>query len=168
MPSHYLNQCWFFVNWTLDNKFYWNLYENKQIIIQENAFESVVCKRAATLTWSHRGLVISEKYFTYLCIFRAAAVDRLLVMSNNNAYQFMRTLAPAMPWGHHVNFSEYNFSIYHLACTCICAKLGIPMLKIRRSHDRLIFNMGIPNFNETQIETKVVTNGSVYSKKCNW
>ena len=27
-PSHYLNQCWNIVNWTLGNKFRWNLYRN--------------------------------------------------------------------------------------------------------------------------------------------
>ena len=28
--------------------------------------------------------------------------------------------------------------------SCRLTSIGIPMLKIRRSHDRLIFNMGIP------------------------
>ena len=27
-PSHYLNQCWNIVNWTLENKFQWNLNQN--------------------------------------------------------------------------------------------------------------------------------------------
>ena len=29
-PSHYLNQCWLIVNWTLMNKRQWNLNQNKQ------------------------------------------------------------------------------------------------------------------------------------------
>ena len=30
-PSHYLNQRWFIVNWTLGNKFKWNLNRNSYI-----------------------------------------------------------------------------------------------------------------------------------------
>ena len=36
-PSHYLNQCWNIVNWTLENKFQWNVNRNSYIFIQENA-----------------------------------------------------------------------------------------------------------------------------------
>ena len=31
--SHYLNQCWHFVNWTLGNKFKWNFNQNSNNII---------------------------------------------------------------------------------------------------------------------------------------
>ena len=37
-PSHYLNQCWKIVNWTLGNKLQWNLNRNLYIFIQENEF----------------------------------------------------------------------------------------------------------------------------------
>ena len=37
-------------------------------------------------------------------------------------------------------WSLLGVSIY----SCRLTRIGIPMLKIRRSHDRLIFNMGIP------------------------
>ena len=33
-PSHYLNQCWNTVNWTLGNKLQWNLNQNLNIFIQ--------------------------------------------------------------------------------------------------------------------------------------
>ena len=49
-PSHYLNQCWVIVNWTFRNKLQWNLNGNSNILIQENAFESVVCETAAILS----------------------------------------------------------------------------------------------------------------------
>ena len=49
-PSHYQNQCWIIVNWTLRNKLQWNLNRNSNIFIQENAFESVVCETAAILS----------------------------------------------------------------------------------------------------------------------
>ena len=40
MPSHYLNQCWDIVNWTLGKKLKWNLNRNLYIYVQENAFEN--------------------------------------------------------------------------------------------------------------------------------
>ena len=49
-PSHYLNQCWIIVNWTLANKLQWNFNRNSFIFIQENAFQNVVWKMAAILS----------------------------------------------------------------------------------------------------------------------
>ena len=46
-PSHYLNQCWNIVNWTLINKLQWNLNWNSNISTQENEFENVVWKMTA-------------------------------------------------------------------------------------------------------------------------
>ena len=48
-PSHYLNQCWNIVNWTLRNKFQRNFNRYSYIFIQENAFENVVWKMVAIL-----------------------------------------------------------------------------------------------------------------------
>ena len=45
-PSHYLNQCWNIVNWTLRNKLQWDLNRNSYIFINENAFQNVVWKLA--------------------------------------------------------------------------------------------------------------------------
>ena len=39
MPSHYLNQWWNIVNWTLKNKLQWNLNWNSYIFNKENAIE---------------------------------------------------------------------------------------------------------------------------------
>ena len=50
MPSHYLNQCWFIVNWTLTNKLQWNFNRNSSIFIQENGIENVVWKMVAILS----------------------------------------------------------------------------------------------------------------------
>ena len=49
-PSHYQNQCWNIVNETLRNKLQWIFSHNSNIFIQENAFESVVCEKAAFLS----------------------------------------------------------------------------------------------------------------------
>ena len=48
--SHYLNQWWDIVNWTLRNKLQWNFNRNSNIFIQENVFECVVCEMAAILS----------------------------------------------------------------------------------------------------------------------
>ena len=48
-PSHYLNQCWNIVNWTLRNKLQWNFNRNSNMFIQENAHENVVCEMASIL-----------------------------------------------------------------------------------------------------------------------
>ena len=49
-PSHYLNQCWHIVNWTIGNKLQWNLNRNSHIFTQEKAFENVVWKMEAILS----------------------------------------------------------------------------------------------------------------------
>ena len=51
VPKHYPNQCWSIVNRTLGNKLRWNLNQNSYIFIQQNAFENVVWKMVANLSW---------------------------------------------------------------------------------------------------------------------
>ena len=50
MWSHYLNQCWNIVNWSLRNKLQWNFNWNSNIFIQENALENIVCEMASILS----------------------------------------------------------------------------------------------------------------------
>ena len=49
-PSHYLNQCWRIVNWTLGDKRQWNLNQNTFFFIHESAFENIVCEMVAILS----------------------------------------------------------------------------------------------------------------------
>ena len=49
LPSHYLNQCWNNVDWTLRNKLQWNLNRNYFIFFQENAFQNVVYEMVVIL-----------------------------------------------------------------------------------------------------------------------
>ena len=51
VPSHYLNQCWNIVNWTLKKKKQLNFNSNWNIFIQENAFENVVWEIVAIFVW---------------------------------------------------------------------------------------------------------------------
>ena len=40
-PSHYLNQCWFIVNWTHRNELQWNFNRNTNIFIDKDTCEYV-------------------------------------------------------------------------------------------------------------------------------
>ena len=53
-PSHYLNQCWIIVNWTLRNKLKRNFNQNTKLFIHENASENIVCEMAAILSRGRR------------------------------------------------------------------------------------------------------------------
>ena len=48
--SHYLNQCWDIVDWTLGNKLQWNLNRNLCICIRENTFENIVWEMTTILS----------------------------------------------------------------------------------------------------------------------
>ena len=67
MPSHYLNQYWVIINWTLRNKLQWksnllNSNQNRKFFIQDNASENVICEMAAILS---RGRQVYA-YFPYI------------------------------------------------------------------------------------------------------
>ena len=91
-PSHYLNQCWNIVNWTLGNKLQWNFNRNSNIFIQEIAFENVVCEMASILsrpqcvyldpclTWPLIRCVEADKIKHFKCRFRID-VDRNLIIA---------------------------------------------------------------------------------------
>ena len=49
MPSHYTNQCWVLVDWTLRNKLQWNFNQNTKLFVHKNASENIVCGMAAIL-----------------------------------------------------------------------------------------------------------------------
>ena len=40
-PSHYLNQCWLIIIWTLRNNRQWKSNRNTKLFIHENAFEYI-------------------------------------------------------------------------------------------------------------------------------
>ena len=41
--SHYLNQSWIIINWTIGNTLQWNSNQNTKFFIQENASENIAC-----------------------------------------------------------------------------------------------------------------------------
>ena len=48
-PSHYLNQCWRIVNWTLRNKRQLNVSPNSNFFIEDYAFQNAACKMTPIL-----------------------------------------------------------------------------------------------------------------------
>ena len=70
-PSHYLNQCWNIVDWTIGNKLHWIF--NPSISIQENGFENFVCEMGSNLVsllltltnWPLGDVSHFDVYFSY-------------------------------------------------------------------------------------------------------
>ena len=60
-PNHYLDQCSPVVDWTLGNKFYWNLYQNTTVFTPETAFQNVSLTRWPPLS-------VSLKVWTFLLL----------------------------------------------------------------------------------------------------
>ena len=50
MPSHYINQWWVVVNWTLRNKRQWDFNQSTKLFIKQSAYQNIVCEMAALLS----------------------------------------------------------------------------------------------------------------------
>ena len=91
-PSHYLNQCWNAVNWTLKNKLKWNFNPNSNIFIQENAFESAVCEMAAILSRPQcvniKGKSCQFEEFDQIMVLMDIS-DFMCICCNRNIYQYI-------------------------------------------------------------------------------
>ena len=62
VPSHFLNQCWFIVNWALGNKLQWKFNQNTNIFIRENASENIRLRNGGHLVhWGWGWLNISVR-----------------------------------------------------------------------------------------------------------
>ena len=85
--SHYLNQCWNIVNWTLGNKLQWNLNQNLHNFIQENVFENVVWEMSAIL--SHLNVLSGCQ--AYLC------VDKYRPLMSESSFTTM-LMGKISPW----------------------------------------------------------------------
>ena len=57
-PSHYLNQCWVIVNWTLMNKLQQNFNQNTKHFIHKNASENIrllgLSSMMSSRSWIHQ------------------------------------------------------------------------------------------------------------------
>ena len=94
--SHYLNQCWNIVNWTLRNKLQWNLSRNSNIFFQKNALENVVCVIASISsrpqwvnnTWCVRLVYWRGIFYIFLAFIHVLYITRvcLLFFLSNDFY----------------------------------------------------------------------------------
>ena len=96
------NQCWIIVNKTLRNKLQWNFNRNSNIFIQENVYESVVCKKAAILSrpqWVNTSgveagntmyfiLSVMRRGFNYLC----HSSNEVMIANENEYLCFLKTI----------------------------------------------------------------------------
>ena len=73
-PSHYLNQCWNIVNWTIGNKPQWNLKRNSYIFIEENAFENVVWKMASILSRPQCAKTVGRRYIAVWAVYEILSI----------------------------------------------------------------------------------------------
>ena len=66
--SHYLNHGWHIVNLTLGNNIHWNLNQNANNFIEENAFEYAICKMLATLRPKYINIAHANNSAHYLYV----------------------------------------------------------------------------------------------------
>ena len=107
MPSHYLNQCWNIVNWTPRNKLQvnFNLYWN--IFIQENAYDSGICKMAASS--SRPKYVMYNDHASLLCQARSHSLTSLW----REIYTYVIGPVWVLPFGQWTySLTHYQISIH--------------------------------------------------------
>ena len=104
MPSHYLNQCWNIVNWTLGNTFQWNFYRNQYIFIQEMHLKISSAKwrlfhlvlivlKPINITYMYRDLHVTVMFFHHLLIHWGR--DKMAAFSQttlSNGFSWMKIL----------------------------------------------------------------------------
>ena len=100
VPSHYLNQCWFILNWTLRNKFHWNFNQNTKSFIHKNASESIVCEMGAILS---RGRWVNARKFGVDFFLSISTYSRFLSYQCTDPYMYQRkrpliVISPCILW----------------------------------------------------------------------
>ena len=107
MPSHYLNQCWVIVNWTLRNKFQWNFNENEIPFVHENASENIVCETAAILSRGRWVNTVNKWIVFELVYFKWTWCLQYIKKPQRSSLQ------PLWPCSHSYGCSQNNFIINH-------------------------------------------------------
>ena len=124
-PSHYLNQCWDIVNWTLRNKLHWNFNRYSYIFIQENSFENVVWKMAAIL--SRPQCVKITPYFLPLFTYRRHIENKVGVTDVYGTPQKCPFLNTHLCFKHTFSSKrhccKYSFTTYYWSDTNTLSKL---------------------------------------------
>ena len=69
-PNHYLNQCWFIMIFTFNNKLKWNYNQNSKSFLHQNVSKNVISKMMAICV-SHGNIIYPIKC-TWFCCFVCA------------------------------------------------------------------------------------------------
>ena len=102
-PSQNLNQCCIIVNWTLRNKLQSNCIRNSKIFIQENAFENVIWKMSAILSWPQcvKFMAVSLHYGDIIMGAITTQITSLTVYCDADQGKHESSASLAFVWGIH-------------------------------------------------------------------
>ena len=75
MPSHYVKQYWFIVNWIHRNKLKLNANQNRKIFFHENAFANVVCEMTTILSRGRWVKPKTKRRVTVKCLLLGIATN---------------------------------------------------------------------------------------------
>ena len=97
MPSHYLNQCWVIVSWTLMYKLQWIFNQNTKLFIHKNASENIVFEMAATaanVIWNINCVKHSDDFLCVTCL------DFILYLSACLRLSKVYMMTSSIKWKH--------------------------------------------------------------------
>ena len=160
--SHYLNQCWNIVNWTLRNKLQWNLNPNSYIFIQENAFENSVCEMAA-ICFGLNMLLLQWNFDQHSKVCFSGDAFQNVSAKCQPFYSF---------WPQWVNCISPGLSVCPHGGTRLALNLGDPPRNpnevATRHNDANQLSLPHPgkslcNMNENHIAKKIITAKNIYS-----
>ena len=114
-----MNQCWKIVNWTLGKKLQWNRNRNLYIFIQENAFENVVWKMVAILSWPQcvkPDLGMFQNPVPHFCWFTSPS-EGTNACPLGNANAFLSWVSKKLAWASEI-FLYRTYKGHLFPCEC--------------------------------------------------
>ena len=87
MPSHYLNQCWAIINWTLREKLQWNFNWNTKLCIHDDVFQNVVSENGGHFVQGRWVNTLEHTSFVIWCIYHAYGVKGSVSCSITGNYR---------------------------------------------------------------------------------
>ena len=139
-PSHFINQCWNIVNWTLRNKLQWNFNRNSKIFIQENAIQNVVCEMTSILSRPH-------------CVNSAVPSSAGHTQHQRKPPGRQWNVAVIFAWGMwaHVHWTVWNELIKSSTFTTLYKSVNNPKYYIGRVHTKLLSRVWHLTSNNTYV-----------------
>ena len=134
--SHYLNQCWLIVNWTLGNKLQWNSDKNTKLFIHENAFENIVCEMAAILSRGRWVNTLAAKGLAP-CSTRSSVAMVLTVLDNWN-FAFHKEM-------HQLTVAYQSGDVQNIKST-LCFFKQYSMKGVNLNQPRLYHDTGVSDY----------------------